>query len=268
MDKKKIIFFRNDDVGLYSNEPVSSELINLTNVFIDENVPISHGVVPALVSEDTVKWLNQIKMQYPNLIGIDQHGYKHVKHDIGEFGGKRRYEEQKDDITAGMELMQKFFGTNFSNCFSAPWVRYNSDTKKICDEHGIRVFSGGVSPMFYACIFNYVGRFCNLNVMCGKEVSFHRRNSFKQRGFNLLEISVGVDVIQNYELKLVKPIDLILSRYEYCKKHFDVIGFVLHQWVFDSVQNLSVMKSLLHEFKKDVDISFELLENIAQKGDQ
>jgi hypothetical protein len=51
----KILFFRNDDVGLFSNEPVSSELINMTNVFIEENIPLSHGVVPAEVNKDTIE---------------------------------------------------------------------------------------------------------------------------------------------------------------------------------------------------------------------
>ena len=48
MDFNKVIFFRNDDAGMYSTEPVSPELINLTNSFLEEKIPISHGVVRLL----------------------------------------------------------------------------------------------------------------------------------------------------------------------------------------------------------------------------
>lgn len=262
MVKENIIFFRNDDVGLYSNEPVSSELINLTNVFIDENVPISHGVVPALVSKDTVKWLKQIKVQYPDLIGIDQHGYKHVKHDRGEFGGKRSHSEQRSDIATGMDLMNKYFGPDFSRCFSAPWVHYNRDTKRICDELGFKVFSGGVSPKYYARIFNYIGRLLNVNVIGKKEVSFHKADSFLQAGLNILEISASLDLIQDYKLKALKPLDVVRTRFNNCKKHFRVIGFLLHQWVFDSQDKLDIVQKLLVELKKDSCLKFKLLDDI------
>ncbi len=265
MDENRIVFFRNDDAGLYSKEPVSSELINLTNIFIEENVPVSHGVVPAVVNIDTVEWLKKIKLQYPKLIGIDQHGYKHQKHDRGEFGGSQSYLEQKHDIASGMELMKKYFGSAFSCCFSSPWVRYNRNTKKICDELGFRVFSGGVSPKFNARIFNSIGRLLNSNVIGKKEVSYHRKNNFTQRGFNILEISPGIDVIQDYRLKTIKPLELILPRYEQCKKHFNVIGFLLHQWVFDSKDKLDIIRKLLFDLKSDSHLSFKLIEEIKEK---
>jgi hypothetical protein len=262
MDKSKIIFFRNDDVGLFSNEPVSSELINMTNVFIEENIPVSHGVVPAEVNKDTIEWLKGIKAKHPTLIGIDQHGYKHVKHDRGEFGGKRNYFEQRSDIAIGMDLMNRHFGHDFSHCFNAPWVHYNRDTKRICDELGFKVFSGGVSPVFYARKFNYIGRLLNLNVMGKKEVSFHQANGFSQAGFNILEISASVDLIQDYRLKTLKTLDAVRTRFNNCKKHFRVIGFLLHQWVFDSKEKYDIVQKLLVELKKNSCLKFKLLEDI------
>ncbi len=264
MNKNKIVFFRNDDVGLFSNELVSSELINMTNVFIEEKIPVSHGVVPAEVNKDTIEWLKGIKAKHPTMIGIDQHGYKHVKHDRGEFGGNRSYSEQRSDIATGMDLMNKYFGPDFSNCFSAPWVSYNRDTKRICDELGFKVFSGGVSPKFYARNFNIIGRSLNLNVMGKKEVSFHKANGFLQAGFNILEISASVDLIQDYRLKTLKPLDVVRTRFNNCKKHFRVIGFLLHQWVFDIDEKISNLKRLLIELKKDSDLSFGLIEDIGQ----
>lgn len=251
-------------MGMYSNEPVSSALINMTNVFIEENIPISLGVVPAVVNRETVEWLREMKAKHPTLIGIDQHGFRHVKHDRGEFAGKRGYLEQKKDISTGMELMTDYFGPDFSGCFSVPWNRYNRDTKRICDELGFKVFSSGVSPRFHARVFNGIGRLVNLNVMGKKEVSYHQANAFSQRGFNILEISASVDLIQDYRLKTLKPLDIVQSRFDLCRKHFGAIGIMLHQWVFDFDENISTLKRLLIELKKYPNLSFGLVEDIGQ----
>ena len=264
-DNRKVIFFRNDDVGLFSSEPVSSELINLTQVFVEENIPVSHSIVPAAVNIETVKWLLDMKSRYPHLIGIDQHGYAHISHGAGEFGGKRSYGEQKQDIAAGLVLMNRYFGSAFSHCFCVPKIRYNVHTKKICDEMGFKVFSGGVSPRISAQVFNMLGRAMNLNVLGPKEISYHRRADFTQRGFNIMEISVSVDVVQDYKTRMVKTIDTILNRYNQCEKYFDVIGFMLHHWVFDSEYKLAILRGLLKALRKDSFVKFRLLENVFEE---
>ena len=262
MDFNKVIFFRNDDAGMYSTEPVSPELINLTNLFLEEKIPISHGVVPAVVSRETVEWLRDVKSKYPHLIGIDQHGYAHRKYERGEFGGNRGYQEQKMEISAGLSFMKEKFGLDFSYCFTAPWVKYNRDTKLICNELGYKIFSGGVSPKLHARIFNNLGRILNLTVLGSKEVSYHRRNHFGQNGFSVAEVSVSIDVTENYQEKFLKSNELIFHRYKKCKRYFYVIGFMLHHWVFDSQIKLNHMKTLLTELKQDSDISFKLLEDV------
>jgi len=265
MDKIRTVFFRNDDVGLFSSEPVSSELVNLTQTFIEENIPISHGVVPEAVNEETVKWLLEVKSKYPHLIGIEQHGFSHTKHEKGEFGGRRGYEEQKGDIMAGMEFMKHNFGVRFSWCFTSPWVKYNSHTKRICDELGFKVFSGGVSPKVQARVFNAIGRLFNLNVLGPKEVSYHRTRRFDQKGFRIAEISPSIDVIKDYRERTLKKLDAIRMRYDNCRKHFDVIGFLLHQWVFDTRDKIQIIRELLIELKKDEELTFHLLENIQSR---
>jgi len=77
-----------------------------------------------------------------------------------------------------------------------------------------------------------------------------------------LEISVGIDVIKDYKLKVVKPLDLIFSRYEQCEKYFNVIGFLLHQWAFDSKEKLSIIRRLLVALKNNSHVSFRLIEEI------
>jgi len=263
MEKGKIIFFRNDDVGLFSNERVSSELINLTQVFIQENIPIHHGVVPAAVNKETIAWLLATKANYPHLISIDQHGYAHVKYSAGEFGGTRSYSEQKRDIVNGLELMNRYFGPSFSHCFTAPWVKYNRHTKRICDELGFQVFSGGVSPKFHARIFNFVGRLLNLTVLGSKEVSYHRKGKFGQKGFKIPEISVAIDIAENYQERRLKPQNIVQGRYKQSEKCFDVIGFLLHQWIFDEKKKLEYIRDLILSLKNDKSISFKLMGDIV-----
>jgi thymidylate kinase len=261
----KIVFFRNDDVGLFSSEPVSSELIRLTRLFVQENVPISHSVVPAAVNDETVKWLLDMKSRYPDLICIDQHGYAHVSFGAGEFGGDRSYADQKGDIAAGLGLMENYFGSAFSRCFSVPKIRYNFYTKRVCDELGFKVFSGGVSPRLHARVFNALGRIMNLNVLGPKEVSYHKRTDFSQQGFNIAEISVSVDVVNDYKTKKVRSIDAILHRYNQCEKYFDVIGIMTHHWVFDSEDKISVLRELLRVLKGNSSVKFWLLEQVLDE---
>jgi thymidylate kinase len=258
----KIVFFRNDDVGLFSSEPICSRLIRLTELFVHENVPVSHSVVPAAVNDETVKWLLDMKSRYPDLIGIDQHGYAHASYGAGEFGGNRSYADQKRDIAAGLALMEDYFGSAFSRCFSMPKVRYNVHTKRVCDELGFKVFSGGVSPRIYARVFNKLGRAMNLNILGPKEVSYHKRTDFLQRGFNIPEISVSVDVVKNYGTKTARSIDAILDRYSQCEKCFDVIGIMVHHWVFDSDEKISVLKGLIKALKGNSSVKFRLLEQV------
>lgn len=263
--EKKLVFFRNDDVGIYSQEPLDRELINLTNLFVDMGIPICHAVVPDAVTKETVTWIRDIKNFYPSLISIGQHGFKHVKNHKGEFGGRRSYKKQKADINNGFEQMRQYFGPDFSYWFAAPWVVYNRHTKKICDALGFKIFSGGVSPRLYAQIFNAVGRILNVNTMGRKDVSYHRKNSFYQKGFNIHEVSVSVDVISDFTARLVKPLDSIFERFQSSKKYFNVIGILLHHWVFNTQEKLNIIKSLLTELQKDPNISFSLIENIEDE---
>ncbi len=265
MPEKKIVFFRNDDVGLFSKEPIASELINLTNLFIEYNVSICHGVVPDAVNTETAEWLRGKKSSHPHLVSIGQHGFRHIKRGKGEFNSKRSYQQQYNDIAAGMQLMKEKFGSDFSMWFSAPWIIYNRYTKKICEELGFRVFSGGVSPKLRARTFNAIGRFFNINTLGVKVVSHHRKNSFIQRGFDINEISVAIDVAEDYKQKKVKSLDSILRRFYQCKKQFNVIGFMLHQWIFDTEEKLEVIKKLLSELKTDSNVSIASFDSICKR---
>lgn len=260
MPKKKYVFFRNDDVGLYSRETVARELVNLTNLFFANDIPICHAVVPKAINIETVQWLRRVKLSHPDLISIGQHGFGHIHHGKGEFDRKRTYQQQKKDIEKGLQLMKDYFSSDFSYWFAPPWVKYNRHTKEICDKLGFKIFSGGVSPRLYARVFNAMGRSLNLNVLGFKEVSYHNAKHFSQQNFDIEEVSVSIDVLQSYRHKQIKTLGIILKRFGHCRKYYDVIGFMLHHWAFDKEEKLEIIRGLLHHLKNDASISFCLID--------
>ncbi len=97
-------FFRNDDV----RDKLDESLIEIQDIFIEGNVPITHAVEPANVVKDVIEWLIYQKKEYPNLIALMQHGYDHtIKNNFkkGEFEGQRGFHEQFDDIFNGKKMM-------------------------------------------------------------------------------------------------------------------------------------------------------------------
>ena len=69
---KKLIFLRNDDI----RQTLDQTLIDLTMVCMEHKVPISHAVEPANVTTEVAEWLIGMKIKYPQLIEIIQHGYQ------------------------------------------------------------------------------------------------------------------------------------------------------------------------------------------------
>jgi len=246
----KKIFFRNDDVGMHSpTNTVANDLINLTEFFIENNVPICHSVVPKLVNKKTVKWLQHIKQKTPDLLSIGQHGYLHQKYVRGEFGGGRSYDDQFNDILHGKLLMDELFKGSFSLWFAPPWVQYDKNTKLICEKLGFQIFSGGVSPKFEAIAFNRIGNILNYNVFLNKEVSYHRKSNYIQKGFQIQEVSVSIDVVKNYNTKELKPCYEIIDRFEKSIKKYNTVGFMLHQWIFDSNEKIELLNQIIDYIK-------------------
>lgn len=263
--RQTTVFFRNDDVGLFCPNGVSSELVEITDLFIQETVPISHGVVPKSINSEAIEWLKSEKAKHPELIGIDQHGYAHANHGRGEFFLNRSAIQQQKDIQAGLDLMIRYFGEAFSWCFSPPGNRYDRRTKMICDKLGFRIFSGAVSPKPLARGFFVLGRMLNRNLLFGKHISYHRNKQYGQRGFSISELSVGIGLVGDYRRRLIRPLDALLKRFEACERHYDVVGINLHHWVFDSPEKIALVQEYIQNLKKRPNVVLMKLEDIASE---
>ncbi|MFH1900736.1 MAG: polysaccharide deacetylase family protein, partial [Candidatus Omnitrophota bacterium] len=148
---KKIIFFRNDDV----RQNLDNSLIEMTQIFLDHCIPITHAVEPANVSSEVINYLIDLKIKYPKFVEIIQHGYNHKLNYMkmvggklrkGEFGGERTFEEQYRDIKAGKELMDKYFGNLWFPAFTFPYGARNNKAIKAINQLNYKVLE---STEFY-----------------------------------------------------------------------------------------------------------------------
>lgn len=80
-----IVIFRNDDV-----KTMNEDFEEVNQVFIDNNVPVSHGIVPEWFIErnddfdSACKDFRELKKDYPKLIEYSAHGWDHEGHEFRE----------------------------------------------------------------------------------------------------------------------------------------------------------------------------------------
>jgi peptidoglycan/xylan/chitin deacetylase (PgdA/CDA1 family) len=190
----KIMIFRNDDV----RESLDDSLIAVTNIFTSNNIPITHAVEPANVSNKVVEWILKEKSKFPRLIEITQHGYDHkIKNKIikGEFGGQRTYEEQYDDISKGKELMNKYFGDLWFEGINFPFGVYNPDTIKAVNNVGYKVLNSYNRSHWTRQLFYKFGHLLNKGYLFNKHISW---NLDFYPGTNVFEIDANVSFIKKY----------------------------------------------------------------------
>ncbi len=193
-NSKPHIFLRNDDV----RGKLDPQLISLTELCIELDVPLSHAVEPANVSLEVADWLLDIKNKHPMLIEIIQHGFDHnyknprVKM---EFGGTRNYDDQLISIKEGKNIMDDLFGDKWSPVFTFPYGSYNYHTLKAVNDAGYKAISSKINFSTKHRIKNTIGRAIGADFIFDKKISYHDN---KRPHFNFLELSVSANVIKKY----------------------------------------------------------------------
>lgn len=140
-NKRKVIFFRADDVGR-----LTPKLRQLLEIFIKFNVPVDLAVIPYELDQPAADYLLELKRKYPDLINFHQHGFKHINYSDQakqfEFGPMRSYSEQYQDIKDGQELLEKYL-SGWDNIFTPPYHGYDQNTLKAVANLGFVCFSAG-----------------------------------------------------------------------------------------------------------------------------
>lgn len=253
---KKIIFFRNDDV----RNKLDDSLIRITNIFIENNIPITHAVEPANVTPAVVKWLIKTKEEFPNYIDIMQHGYDHINKinnpkRKGEFGGKRGYQEQFNDISKGKQLMDKYFGDLWLPVLNFPHGTYNYDAMRALNDVGFLIINSSFNQHWTRQLFYFVAHILRRNFFLGYRVPYNLR---KRPKMNLFEIDNSVSFIKKYysltDCDFYSLEELINITNNYIK--FKVVGVLFHHRYHKNEHHFSLIENYLNWVNEN---DFEIL---------
>jgi hypothetical protein len=141
MNKK--IFIRDDDV--WTPDHQFREILCLLK---EKVIPVVYGVIPYRLEETMVNVLCAEKKRAPSLLDIVQHGFDHKDHALKgerkyEFGPSRSYEQQYEDICAGLRIMQEKFGDLMTPGFIPPYHGLDENTLKVLKELKVPLISSG-----------------------------------------------------------------------------------------------------------------------------
>lgn len=137
----KFLFIRNDDVWT-----IGSSFRNFFNVMLQNNIPVIYGVVPGRLDETMADFLRKAKESQPELVDIVQHGFMHRNYAPAgerryEFGSRRSYQEQLEDIHSGMRILHERFGDLLTPGFIPPYHAYDTHTIDAIEALEIPLFS-------------------------------------------------------------------------------------------------------------------------------
>ncbi|SEH16619.1 hypothetical protein SAMN04487967_2744 [Natronorubrum sediminis] len=144
-----IVIFRNDDIQPWYNQ---EEMRAVDQVFIDEEVPVTLGIIPKVAGEnaitdddETCSYLRSLESEYPDQFEMAIHGYTHEEqtdfYNGSEFGNVS-ITTQHEWLVAGEEIMHDCVDRP-SQTFIPPMNTYDDNTVEVLVEEGYPIVSGG-----------------------------------------------------------------------------------------------------------------------------
>jgi hypothetical protein len=134
------IFIRDDDAGWA--EPKLFKLLKLCEQL---SVPVDLAAIPTAMTPLLAYRLRNFIKDSAIDIGIHQHGYSHVNHELDgrkyEFGPSRNAEQQFNDIWRGQKDLRLYLDDLLDPFFTPPWNRCTEDTVKALERIGITMLS-------------------------------------------------------------------------------------------------------------------------------
>lgn len=256
----KIVFFRDDDVNV-----LDDTFTRFVELFINHQVPLVLAVEPGNLTTEMVRYLLETRSANPGLIEIVQHGWSHAEHDQGEFGGRRGYADQLDDICKGLNIMRASFGDAFFPAFTFPFGQYNQHTIRILNELGYLVLSSKFNHSFLAQLFYWLGCLTHRKWIFHHRVSYHTRNYPES---NLKEISVSISPIKQYlgphgtTKCIFESLEMLKSQYLLSRKRTPVVGIVLHHRYHADPERMSLLLQFVDWLTESNRIRFMTLKDI------
>lgn len=137
------VFFRDDDAGW-----ADDRLFEMLDVFERHETPVDLAVIPFALEPALADRLLQRQRKQPGLLGLHQHGARHVNHEVTgrkcEFGPSRSRDDQSADIGAGRQRLERLLGGS-DPIFTPPWNRCTQVTADCLARLGFRALSQDLS---------------------------------------------------------------------------------------------------------------------------
>lgn len=249
-----VFYFRNDDVNT-----LDSELVEITRRLTEQGVPLTHAVEPANLAPETAAWLLAEKAKAPRLVEIMQHGYDHMLREKGEFGGRRPYQSQLDDLRRGRRILEERFGDAFFPCLNFPFGPYNAASMRAADAVGYRVISSHFNQRLSRRVMYAVGHALRRGRLAGKHVSWHL--DFYP-GTRLFCVDMAVSFIQRYlgvhpsRECVFHDLTALKARVRAFVPHTPVIGILLHHRFHYRPESMDLVSDLVQHLKTLPDAEF------------
>jgi hypothetical protein len=264
MAAKTLLFFRNDDV----RGTLDKSLIEITDLFIKSNICITHAVEPANITHEVSDWLLEMKKRHPGYIEIMQHGFDHsIKNLIrmGEFGGKRGYQDQFDDIKKGMELMNHFFGDMWFHAFNFPFGPYNQAAMQALADHKFLVVNGSSGNDWKRNLFYSTAHILRKEYFLGYRVPW---NLQYRPVTGIFEIDMNTGFIDKYydeesSCKLFSVNEMKKDTLRFRRKK--TIGVLLHHRYHNTPEKIKLIKDYISWVKSLPNVECANLKSIYEK---
>ena len=224
------VFFRNDDGGW-----ADKRLQQLTNEFIQQELPLDIAVIPDALSEQSADVISAL-LDAGGRVAIHQHGFSHHNHQLSgrscEFGTDRNSEQQRDDIEKGQKRLAAVFGSQVKPIFTPPWNRCTSDTTVALQSLGFQ---------------------CLSRIMGSAPIES-----------TLPELPVTIDWLKKRKGERLNTAELI----EYITNLFntvdEVIGVMLHHEHMDQ-ENRILLSQFIEALRQSQMVSFESMMNVVSQ---
>lgn len=256
------VAFRNDDV----NE-LTPELKRITSILNEQEVPVTHALEPANVTDETVEWLKGMKATHGRLIEITQHGWSHAWHGDGEFGKKRSYQEQLSDLRKGKERLEVLFGRDFFPMLTIPFGRYTRETVRAADALGFKVFCSHFNYRWPQRAFYFLGRVLGFDELNGHHVSYHLDY---HPGTDLFQVDSSLSFIKEYLGRytddcVMEEQDWLMQEFERFARRTTVLVFLLHHRYHKDADSLDLVGKTVTALTEREDVVFMNYAEIYEK---
>lgn len=259
------MFFRDDDVGL-----LTPALRAVMALLVEEGVPCSYQVVPALLDAETAAFLRELHARHPGLIHLNQHGNRHEQtlagqHVYSEFAGNRPSAEQKREIEQGYKRLEDLLGSAFdASLFTPPCHKYDDATVAVLESLDFRILSAGVKADPLSQLYYALGARLGRIALLGKRVSYHGRRVGSSK---LVELSVCIDVDEDLDRagnRIQKDTDRLWTEFSRCRRRLPLVGIMLHHQCYDRPEKLEWLRGFVRRLKLEPGVMLTSIPAIAR----